>query len=129
MTLRCRIEKWCVLCAHQRIIVFLLPLRPTLLRGGNQATTAHIKAQPLTREELKKIQDGCLEHCEYYSQEEKHRPLTEKEKLARQDCLAEYQAIRKEIAALDLQEWQTSRDLRQWELVEEKQTEDDWVVV
>ena len=70
-----------------------------------------------------------MEHYEYYSQEEKHRPLTEKEKLARQDCLAEYQAIRKDIAAMDLQEWQTSRDLKQWELVEEKKTEEDWVVV
>ena len=109
--------------------LFLLPLRPTLLRGGYQATTAHTKQQPPTCEELKKIQDGCLEHCEYCSQEEKHRPLTEKEKLARQDCLAEYQAIRKEIAALDLQEWQTSRDLKQWELVGEKKTEEDWVVV
>ena len=69
-----------------------------------------------------------MEHAEYYSQEEKHRPLTEKEKLARQDCLAEYQAIRKEIAALDLQEWQTTRDLQQWEVVDQK-TEEDWVVV
>ena len=94
------------------------------MRGRNTATTAHTKSQPLAREELKRIQDGCLEHCEYYSQEEKHRPLTEKEKLARQDCLAKYQAIRKEIAALDLQEWQTSRDLKQWELVEEKNTEE-----
>ena len=70
-----------------------------------------------------------MEHCEYYSPQEKYRTLTEKEKLARQDCLAEYQAIRKEIAALDLQEWQTSRDLKQWELVEEKKVDDDWVVV
>ena len=70
-----------------------------------------------------------MEHCEYYSGQEKFRPLTEKEKLARLDCLAEFQAIRREIAALDLQEWQTSRDLKQWELVEEKKTEEDWVVV
>ena len=99
------------------------------MRGGDQANTASIKGQPLTREELKRIQDGCLEQCEYYSQEEKLRQLTEKEKLARQDCLAEYQAIRKEIAALDIQEWQTDRDLKQWELVEEKKTEEDWVLV
>ena len=99
------------------------------MRGNDQATTAHNKTQSLSREELKSIQDGCLEHCEYYSQQEKFRPLTEAEKLARQDCLAEYQAIRREIAALDLQEWQTSRDLKQWEIVEEKKTEEDWVLV
>ena len=92
------------------------------------ATTATPKGPPLTREELTQIQNGCLRSCEYYSQKERSEPLTEKEQLQRQDCLAEYAAIRREIAKLDLEEQKTAKSLKEWQLVEEKHDE-DWVVV